>query len=192
MSQEKLLQKALALSNESKNLFFFSFPCSGLPSSVSQLLNLIKRNRDCQEDMCNRGISTHDSVFLVLMEAIMISETELVLLNAPRTQSAILRHWEFEERSCENRCWQDLRSCSPSVPWDTVSIGVWELKHKPRARILSAFKSKQKKCLPKKRRGPRRKKTCYTFRKDMYEQKRLGKLFKKWKDFSSCCWQVQQ
>lgn len=54
--------------------------------------------------MCNGGISTYDSVSLVLMEVIMISEAELVLLNAPQTQSATLRHWEFEERSCENRC----------------------------------------------------------------------------------------
>lgn len=33
--------------------------------------------------MHDEGISTHDSVSLVLMEVIMVSETELVLLNAP-------------------------------------------------------------------------------------------------------------
>jgi len=103
-SKGKLLQKVLAQTNESKNLFFLCLPCSALLSLVSQLLNVIKRNNDCQEDMCSRGISTHDSVLLVVMEVIMISETELVLLNAPHTRSATQQHWEFEARSCENRC----------------------------------------------------------------------------------------
>lgn len=98
-------------------------------------------------------------------------------------------HWHFEEGSCGKRSKHSIRSCSPSVPWDTVSTDVWELKHKSQDFLTFERELKKRNVCPRKGEAQEKRQTSHRFKKNMYVHKTLGKLCKKrqtlWKDFSS-------
>lgn len=137
----KILHKAMKVKT-----FSSCSLCSAHFTLVSQTLNWIERNRACQADKCNAGISTHGLFCLVLMEGVWDSEV-----------AHYHKGW-----SCVKRQWQ---GSSPAA--------IWAPKHNWWVRSSSACRVR---VLSQEQGGTGRRQICHTFVKDTYKQKTLGIL----------------